>query len=926
VLALTVGLAVTVSARGQGAGEDAGTALFNSQIGPLLTSQCLTCHAGDPRKGGLDLTRRSTALAGGEGGAAVVPGQPEESLLFEKVAAGEMPPRNPLKPEQVAAVRRWIEIGAPYPVEPLRPGRAGREWWSLRPIGRPRPPETDDPWVRSPIDAFVLARLKEQGLGPSPEAGRAALIRRLMFDLTGLPPTPEEIKAFVADPAPDAYERLVDRLLESPRYGERWGRHWLDVVRFGESHGYESNKVRPDAWPYRDYVIRAFNRDTPLDRFMLEQLAGDTLTGADADWLTQSATGFLVGGTHDLVKTFMFEAKLRQRADDLDDMITATATAFLGLTVNCARCHDHKFDPISQRDYYGLQAVFAGVMHNEREIDLEVAPEARRQAAELERELERVTRQGDDLEPPARPDAREPLRPMVRTVRNVERFAPIQARYVRFTIARSSDGNEACLDELEVWTAGGDGDEPRNVALSASGATASASSESPDSPLYKVAHLNDGLYGDERSWLARDRGSCWAEIALARPERIDRVIWSRDRQGPNRDRIPIEYSIEVADEPGRWREVASSSDRPEFSLQASIKSPVPRERAALARRQTDLRGQLDALGLKRKVYAGTFLPPEPTYVLVRGDPTRRGERVSPAGLAAVAPPSSMAADGSEAERRRALAAWLGDRANPLPPRVMVNRVWHYHFGQGIVATPSDFGFNGAPPTHPELLDWLAREFLEDGLRLKPLHRRIVTSSTYRQSSRPRAEALKLDGKNRWLWRMTPRRLEAEAIRDAMLAVSGQLNPRMGGPGFSVWEKNNTFIAHFDPKASLGPDEFRRMVYEFRPKSQQDPTFGAFDCPDGALVTPRRSVSTTALQALNLLNGNFILEQSAALAGRLEREAGTGPTDQAARGFQLALGRLPTEAEQAAARALIADHGVAAFCRALFNANEFVYIP
>jgi hypothetical protein len=900
--------------------------LFNEQVGPLLTGKCLFCHAGERRKGGLDLTRRVSALAGGEGGAAVVPGQPDESLMFEKVAAGEMPPRNPLRPEQVTAVRQWIEAGAPYPVEPLRPGRAGPDWWSLRPIGRPGPPREYDPWVRTPIDAFILAKLKEQGLAPSPEAGRAALIRRVSFDLTGLPPTPEETAAFVADCAPDAYERLVDRLLESPHYGERWGRHWLDVVRFGESHGYENNRLRPDAWPYRDYVIRAFNRDTPLDRFVLEQLAGDTLAGAD--WLTQSATGFCVAGTHDMIKTFMFESRLRQRADDLDDMITATGTAFLGLTVNCARCHDHKFDPITQRDYYGLQAVLAGVFHAQREIALDVAPVVRRQAAEIDAEMEQVVRELDDLEPLARPGLHEPGRPAVRMGRNVERFAPAPARFVRFAIAATFDNNEAGLDELEVWTAG---DDSCNVALSAAGASASASSVYPRSSLHKVGHLNDGLLGEESSWVAADRGPCWVEVELATTARIDRIVWSRDRVGPNRDRIPTDYTIALATERGQWSVVASSSDRAPFDPKTPAKlqdrtPPLSKERAALAKRQADLKARRKSLGLTRKVYAGRFLPAEPTYLLVRGDPTALGDAVPPSALAAVAPPLTIPADAPEAERRLALAAWLGDRSNPLPARVMVNRIWHYHFGQGIVATPSDFGYNGSPPTHAELLDWLAREYLDNGLRQKPLHRLIVTSSTYRQSSRPNEPGLARDAGNRWLWRITPRRLEAEAIRDAMLTASGELNLRMGGPGYYFWEKSDSFIVTFEPKTTLGPDEFRRMVYQYRPKTQQDPTFGAFDCADGALVTPRRTVSTTALQALNLLNSEFVIAQSAAFADRLAREAGTQPELRATRGWQIAFGRAPTGREQAASAAFIAEHGAAAFCRALYNANEFVYVP
>ena len=345
---------------------------FAQEAGSILVGKCVACHGPEKKKGGLDLTRRASALTGGESGAAIVPGQPGESLLIDKLAEGEMPPNGPLSKDQVAVVRAWIESGASYPIEPLAPHRAGADWWSLQPVRRVTPTGwkgRDAAWVRTPVDAFVLKGLWAAGLAPAPEAGRAALIRRVTFDLTGLPPTPDQVDAFVADPDPTAYEALVDRLLASPHYGERWGRHWLDVVRFGESEGYETNMPRFSAWPYRDYVIRAFNRDTPFPRFVLEQLAGDTLaSGRDsADWLTATATAFLVGGTHDIVGNQTVEGMLQQRADDLDDMITATGTTFLGLTIQCARCHDHKFDPIRQADYYGLQAIFAGVNHAARD-------------------------------------------------------------------------------------------------------------------------------------------------------------------------------------------------------------------------------------------------------------------------------------------------------------------------------------------------------------------------------------------------------------------------------------------------------------------------------------------------------------------------------------------------------------------------------
>ncbi|HEV3118543.1 MAG TPA: DUF1549 domain-containing protein, partial [Gemmataceae bacterium] len=340
---------------GQAQSRDAGLAAFRSDVQTVLTHKCLTCHSPDKKKGKLDLSRRSTALAGGKSGPALIPGKPDDSLLLQRLSAGEMPPENPLSTEQVGAFKKWIEAGALYENEPLVSAskRAGSDWWSLQPIKRPVPPSMRRPeWARTPVDRFILAKLEAYGLEPAPEADRPTLIRRATFDLLGLPPTPEEIQAFLADPDPRAYERLIDRLLASPHYGERWARHWLDVVRFAESHGYEMNTLRPNAWPYRDYLIRAFNRDIPYPQFILEQLAGDTLPGAD--FLTQSATGFLVGGAHDMVGNATVDGMLQQRMDDLDDMITATGATFLGLTVNCCRCHDHKFDPLSQRDYYSM--------------------------------------------------------------------------------------------------------------------------------------------------------------------------------------------------------------------------------------------------------------------------------------------------------------------------------------------------------------------------------------------------------------------------------------------------------------------------------------------------------------------------------------------------------------------------------------------
>jgi mono/diheme cytochrome c family protein len=890
-------------------------------VRPLLTGKCLACHSSDARKGGLDLTRRATLLAGGDSGPAVEAGDFAASLILEKLDAGEMPPRNPLAPEQLAAFRRWVEAGAVYTVEPLAPGRAGPDWWSLQPIARPSPPALRSDWVRTPIDAFVLDRLNAESLTPNPEADRRALIRRVTFDLTGLPPTPEEVAAFIDDPRPDAYERLVDRLLASPAYGERAARLWLDVARFAESHGYETNQLRPNAWPYRDYAIRAFNDDTPFPRFVLEQFAADTLP--DADWLTQAATGFLVGGTHDVVANLTDEGSRQQRADDLDDAINATGAAFLGLTVSCARCHDHKFDPITQADYYGLKALLSGMRHEDRMIPAPDAERRRGERAAVEAELARVDAALDASEPFAQPDLGRPGRAAPNSRRNVERFAPVVAASLRFTVQSTNNGIEPCLDELEIWTAES---EPRNVALKTAGARASASSTYPNSEIHRLEHLNDGRYGNSRSWISAVAGKGWVRVDLLAPALIDRVVWGRDREQKFTDRTPTEYYIEAADEQGRWTVVASSADREPWRPDAPAFEPEPTpERRALLARQADLRARLAALSETIAVYAGRFADSEEIRILPRGAVMADGPLAVPSAVRSVAPRLELDPSTPEPERRLALARWIAEPANPLPARVAVNRIWQQHFGRGLVPTPADFGFNGEPPSHPALLDWLAARFLDAGGQWKPIHRLIVLSSTYRQASTSSPDALARDSQDRWLWRFPPRRLEAEQIRDATLAAAGTLDRRMGGPGYWIWEPNTNYVVVFNPLETLGPEHWRRMIYQYKPRSQGDITFAAFDCPDAGLPAARRNSSTTALQALNLLNSRFLLDQSSRLAARVRGEVGDDLPAQVDRAFRLLLGRPPTSDERDAASQLVRDHGFATLARALYNANEFLYV-
>ncbi len=899
---------------------------FARQVAPLLQARCLRCHAGNHPKGDLDLTTARGIQEGGASGPVVRPGKAADSLLFTHVRDRKMPPKQPLAAAEVELLRRWIDAGARWEGPSLavaapKTGRAGKDWWSLQPVRRSALPTTAGrAWNRNPIDAFVLARLEAKGLGPAPAADRRTWLRRVTVDLTGLLPTPNEIEAFLADQSPDAYEKVADRLLASPHYGERWGRHWLDVVRFAESHGYEMNTLRPNAWPYRDYVIRAFNRDTPFARFVREQLAGDA--EADGDVLTRAATGFLVGGPHDMVGNATKEGQLQQRMDDLYDMVSTTGSAFLSLTLNCARCHDHKFDPITQKDYYSVQAVFAGVQHADRLLPPVVSATGRRAAADLRAALARLEARIDEQEPPARPSPGPARRRPVHPRRNVERFPAIEARFVRFTVSATSDGTEPCLDELEIYSAG---PTPRNLALASAGARASASSVYPNNPLHRVEHLNDGRHGNGRSWISNERGRGWALIALPHRVRINRVVWGRDREEKYADRLATDYRVEISADGKSWTTVAGSWDRLPYRPQARGANVADSDplRSLLAERAR-LAGRLAELEKPRPIYAGTFAAPPATHLLKRGDPLQPQEVVGPGAVQSLGVPFELKPNASDRERRLALARWIADPRNPLPARVMVNRLWHYHFGQGLVRTPSDFGFNGDRPSHPELLDWLADEFRVNGGRLKPLHRLVVLSATYRQSSRINPAARAVDADGRLWWRYPPRRLEAEALRDAVLQVSGRLNRRMGGPGYHLWEYSG-YVIVFKPKARLGPDEFRRMVYQFKPRTQQDETFGVFDCPDATLTMPRRNVSTTALQALNLLNGAFIQQQSESFAGRLRQEAGGDLARQVRRAFLLAFGRAPNRVEEKAAVDLVRTHGLAMLCRALFNANEFVYV-
>lgn len=796
--------------------------------------------------------------------------------------------------------------------------------WSLQPVVRPDVPKsvTHAAIPSNPIDCFVGRQLEERKLSFGPEADRRTFIRRIYLVMHGLPPTPLEVDRFLDDVSPNAVETLVDRVLASPHYGERWARHWLDVVRFAESNGFETNRERKNAYPYRDYVIQSFNEDKPYDQFVREQIAGDA-------WGVDAGTGFLVAGAYDLVKSPDINLTLMQRQDELADIVNTTGTTFLGLTLGCARCHDHKFDPISQKDFYAIQAVFAGVNFAERSLR---RPRERHDATELaELQSEFAASEAALAELRNKADAAKPIGERSKTLRaavnsrtNEEKFSAMLATAVRFTIL-ATNGGEPCVDELEVFDDAG-----KNVALATAGAKPSASGTLPGFAIHKLEHVNDGQPGNSRSWISDTPGRGWVQLNFPEPHRLNRIVWGRDREEHFKDRVATEYRIELLDREGKWKEVASSRDREAFGAGKTVDfrqylSAV--DAATATNLQERIRtNRLRAAQLTNGVSAwlGTFTQPETTHRLYRGDPLQKREAVAPDAVSVLGG-LGLALDEPEQRRRVRFAQWMVSSTNPLTARVMVNRLWHYVFGTGLVDTPSDFGANGTPPTHPELLDWLADDFVSHGWSVKHVQRLILLSRTFRQSSAPRRDGLAIDADARLLWRFPPRRLEAEAIRDGMLASCGVLDSRMGGMGFHLQKVEEDNVYRYFPKESFAAEDFRRMVYLTRIRQEQDSVFGSFDCPSGNQVIPKRTRSNTPLQALNLFNSNFVLLQSGLLAERLRSEAGEIPAVQATRGFQLLYGRDPDATERDLSVAMIRDQGLGAFSRALYNTSEFLFI-
>jgi hypothetical protein len=885
------------------------TLTYEMHVRPILTQHCLACHGPAKQMSSFRLDRKSSAMLGGDfGEPAIVPGKSTDSPLVQYISdpnhSNAMPPpgeeRRSLKGEEVETIRQWIDQGAVWD-ETISSNEEGMNHWSYQPLRRQ--------WEHSSIDEFLDAQRRELGCDTAPPASPHAIARRLSFALIGLPPDPTQVQRFVQEFSEDedlAVERWVDGLLASPHYGERWARHWLDVVRFAESDGFEMNHPRVNAWPYRDYVIDAFNRDLPYNVFIREQLAGDR-SGVEA------ATGFLVGGPWDRVKSPDPVLTANQRADELHDMVSTTSSTFLGLTVGCARCHSHKFDPISQQDYYRIKACLSGVQHGERPIG---HPDADSRQSEIDACIAKsvaIRQQLRQLEPPAMPGSSPARRSPVSHRENVENFSAVSARWVRFEIL-ATNGAEPCIDELEILAVDG-----TNVARDA---FVKSSGDFPNNSFHQLSHVNDGRFGNEYSWISNSPGTGWLVFDLGKVVSLHAIVWSRDRTPEPRysDRVATQYTLSVSTDGDSWTVLADASDRRDRNAAATSNDASEPLREQLKQLERTMQGLREG----PQVYAGKMVSPEPVNRFHRGDPMAPKEAIAPGGLASFAS-FELPLETSSVDRRVALADWIASPDNPLTPRVMVNRLWHYHFGTGIVDTPSDFGKGGGSPSHPELLDWLAVQFIEHGWSIKKLQRMICTSRAYRLDSMPTQESKRRDAGNRTLSFFPPRRLEAEPLRDTILSVCGELDLKMGGPGFDLFEPNENYVRVYETKTTYGPAEFRRMVYQRKPRAELDLIFGTFDCPDAGQIQPKRNMSTTPLQALNLLNSRFMLDRSRALASRIEQETGTSVEDQIDRAYWLLLSRAPTRQETDLCRDFIHQQGLEAFCRGVFNSNEFIMV-
>ena len=974
------------SAFGQDAAQTERLQSLATKARQLLRERCGDCHGKETRESGLRLDTRQGLEKGGDFGPVVVAGQPEQSELFRRVTTDNeeksMPPDGDrLEEDEVSLLKEWIAAGAewPFSAKDEAEERDPRlDHWAWQALQSPQVPGAVPEFAadqrleteQNPIDLFIRAKLAAERLSPAPPADRRTLIRRLYFDLHGLPPSPEEIAWFVADPDPQAYEKLVDRLLASPRYGERWARHWLDVVHYGDTHGYDKDQPRPHAWPYRDYVIRALNEDKPYDRLIEEQIAGDVLYPETRDG--QEAIGMIAAGPWDLighleVPETKTDGKIARHLDR-DDMVANAIGTFNSVTIHCAQCHQHKFDPITQEDYYSLQAVFAAIDRDEREYSTDPAVqkqlvESRAVILQLQQRKQELARQLAERGGAELADLDQQLSAVGRGAASAQggyhsqiEAVPSVTKWVQVDLGSPQAIRQIvlhpCYDDFNGIGGGfgfpvryriemaNDPEFREGVTLVADKTTANVANPGvvPQSHPIEVEGRYLRITATELAPRLNDYILALAEIEVFGPAGTNLAIGK-----------PVS-SLDSIEAPERWTR-PNAVDGKSPALASTDPEPLNRRRTEmlatkglgdLARDLEKTAADLTAAEAERKglkpiarVYAATTHKrggqPRTIHLLARGNVLTPLQEVRPGSLAMLEMLPSrfeLSTAHNEGDRRVALARWLSDSRNPLTWRSIVNRIWQYHFGQGLVATPNDFGLMGTPPTHPELLDWLAIWFRDGGGSLKQLHKLIVCSAVYRQASAPREECLAVDSDNRFLWRQTPRRLEAEAIRDSVLAVAGTLDLTMGGPGWQDFKiEHPEHSPHYEYQLADPQDRstWRRSVYRFIVRSQTQPFMTVLDCADPSMRVDRRNQSISALQALALLNNGLMLVQAKEFADRVRRQAGAELAAQVVQAHQLAVGREPDAEELSALVALGEAHGLENVCRALFNLNEFVWI-
>ena len=927
---------------------------FNSQVKPILEQNCFQCHGGsDEVEGGLQLTNREKILEGGDYGPAVSLENPADSFLLEMVGydqkTAQMPPDGRLDDASLEILAKWIHIGLPYPVQDtnVQPeSKTASDYWTYRSLKQqPVPSVQASDWVSNPIDAFILVKLEAHGLTPAAAASKLTLIRRAYYDLTGLPPSPEAVEAFLNDTALDAYEKLIDKLLKSPRYGEKWGRHWLDLVRYAETNGYESDSDKPYVWRYRDYVINAFNKDKPYDRFIKEQLAGDELDTVTTE--TVIATGYHKLGVWDDSPA---DRKLA-RYDYLDDIVSTTGQVMLGMTVGCARCHDHKIDPISTRDYYSFLAFFHDITPNNRgpladigtleqqAVRDKLLAEKRRAEQEAQDKLFKIQEiikieLAKNISEEIMPDA--PVSPMrdltYRFYRGIFEQFPDNFDLLEPTAEGSLFSNLFSLAPAS---------RKKDIGLIFEGTL-----RVPEEATYTF-HIN--LHGTCRLiidgyQIAELIGERDVEVALMHgdvPIRLE--YFNKDVDKPH-----LEVSWSNANFERQPLSTNATVNFDELLKTHASLIETNESLMALVDQQKELKKQRDQRRRQRVPYDHQALAVSeskqtPTHILRRGNPQLVGREVKPAFPDVLNPlvvdMPSVLEDAKSSGKRRVFAEWVASAENPLTARVMVNRIWQYHFGRGIVRSTNDFGQLGTPPTHPELLDWLASEFITSGWRLKAMHKLIMTSNAYRMSAQSNPRCIQQDANNDLFWRFDMRRLTAEEIRDTVLWITGKLNLKMGGPSIFPELPEEVLATASRPRNVWGqspPDEAnRRSVYVKVKRSLLVPFLNQFDQANTDSTCPVRFSTTVPTQSLTMLNGKFINDQALAFANRMRWEGGVTVEDRVQFGLRLVLCREPEPSEVQQALMFIqelqehedvsSEVALDRFALLALNLNEFIFL-